>query len=164
MPPIICIAGKSKAGKTTLVERLIAELKRRGHRVATIKRVFYDFDLDLPGKDSWRHSQAGSDTVVISSPQKLALIKKVDHEFTLAELAQLIGEDYDIILAEGFRHSRGPKIEVHRRVLSEGLLCTRVGLFAIVTDEPLDITIPQYHLDDTIGLVSLIEGKFLAHK
>ncbi len=164
MPPIICIAGKSKVGKTTLVEKLIAELKRRGYRVATIKRLFYDFDLDLPGKDSWRHAQAGSDAVVISSPQKLALIKKVDHEPTFAELAQLIGQDLDIILAEGFRHSKWPKIGVHRKEIGEGLMCTIEGLTAIATDEHLDINIPQYRLDDTEGLVDLIERKFLARR
>lgn len=69
MLPIVCIVGKSNVGKTTLLEGLITELKRRGHRVATVKHDVHGFEIDQPGKDSWRHAQAGSDAVVISSPK-----------------------------------------------------------------------------------------------
>ena len=93
MLPIICIVGKSGSGKTALVERIIPELKRRGYRVASIKHNPHDFELDQPGKDSWRHAQAGSDAVVISSPQKVALIKGVEHDPTLGELLRLIDND-----------------------------------------------------------------------
>ncbi|MFQ6112165.1 MAG: molybdopterin-guanine dinucleotide biosynthesis protein B, partial [Nitrospinota bacterium] len=75
MVPIICIVGKSEAGKTTLMESLIAELKGRGYSVATVKHDVHGVDLDQPGKDSWRYAQAGSDAVVLSSPTTLALIK-----------------------------------------------------------------------------------------
>jgi len=86
MIPIILIVGKSNSGKTTLIEKLVPELKRRGLKVGTIKHDVHGFELDQEGKDTWRHAQAGVDTVVISSPQKAACIKKVDVELTLDEL------------------------------------------------------------------------------
>ena len=163
MPHIVCIVGKSKTGKTTLIERLVAEFKRRKRKVATIKHHLHDdVELDVPGKDSWRHAQAGSDAVVLSTPYKVALIKKVDHDPTLDELNQLIGIDYDIVLAEGFKEIKAArKIEVHRKEIGGELLCTRDELIAIATDEPLDMTVSQYSLDDISGLADLIERRFL---
>ena len=80
MTPLVCIVGESGSGKTYIVERLVAGLKGLGYRVATIKHSAHGFELDRPGKDSWKHAQAGSDAVVLSSPEELALIKKVDHD------------------------------------------------------------------------------------
>ncbi len=159
--PIVCVVGRSGAGKTYVMERLVAELKRRGYRVATIKHDVHGFDVDKPGKDSWRHAQAGSDAVVISSPQKLALIKRVDDDSPLSTLSRLIGPDFDIVLAEGFKRSEAPKIEVHRRELAEGLLCAEEELLAIATDEPLRLKTPQYSPDDAAGLADLIEEKLI---
>lgn len=164
MLPIICIVGKSGSGKTALVERIIPELKRRGYRVASIKHNPHDFELDQPGKDSWRHAQAGSDAVVISSPQKVALIKGVEHDPTLGELLRLIGNDFDIVIAEGFKESEAPKIEVHRAELGEGLVCKPDELLAVATDEELGLPVLQCPLDDTPGLANLIEERFLAHR
>jgi molybdopterin-guanine dinucleotide biosynthesis protein B len=156
MPPVVSIVGKSKAGKTTLVERLVGELKGRGYRVATVKHNHQDFELDRPGKDSWRHAQAGSDAVVISSPRKLALIKPQDHDASIEEISHLLGEEFDIVLVEGFRQSRIPKIEVHRRELKEGLLCTPAELMAIVTDEPVEADLAQFPPEDISGIADLI--------
>jgi len=164
MPPIICIVGKYKAGKTTLVEQLVPELKRRGYRVATIKHNVHGFDLDQPGKDSWRYAQAGSDAVVPSSPQKLALIRKVERDPTLEEITRLLKEDYDLVLAEGFKQSKAPKIEVHRGEDEAELICSPRELLAVVADKPRDISVPQYPLDDIAGLVDLIEERFLTHR
>jgi len=100
MIPIISIVGKSEVGKTTLLERLIAELKGRGYRIGTIKHDTHGFEIDKPGKDSWRHARAGSDAVLISSSEKLALIKRVDRERTLDELLAYMG-DVDLVLTEG---------------------------------------------------------------
>lgn len=163
MPPIVFVVGKSNSGKTTIVERLIAEFKRRGYRVATIKHEAYGFDIDKPGKDSWRHAQAGSDAVVLSSAQKLALIKNVDHEPSIAELARLIGTDFDIIIVEGFKRGKGLKIEVHRKELGE-LICDPRELMALVSDEALALDVPQFHPDDVLALVELIEKRLPASK
>ncbi len=162
MLPIVCIVGKSNVGKTTLLEGLIAELKRRGHRVATVKHDVHGFDIDQPGKDSWRHAQAGSDAVVISSPQKLALIKRMDHDSSLEEVARLLGDDFDIILAEGYKNSTMPKIEVHRKASGEGLLCHPDELIAIATDEHLDTPVWQCSLDAIPKLANFLEQTFLS--
>jgi len=160
MVPVLCVVGKSGVGKTYVVEKLVAELKRRGYRVATIKHSASGFDLDQEGKDTWRHAQAGSDTVAISSPQKIAVIRKVDHDHTLAELQRFIGPDFDIILAEGFKQDKAPKIEVHRKEFGPDLLCTKEELLAIATDEKLKMDVPQYSLEDAPRLVDLIEERF----
>ena len=97
--PIVSVVGKSGAGKTTYLEKLIPELKARGYRVGVIKHDVHDFDIDRPGKDSWRLAQAGSDCVVISGPRKLALISQRDEEATLQELAGLL-KSVDIIITD----------------------------------------------------------------
>lgn len=164
MIPVVSIVGKSKAGKTTLVERLVGELKGRGYRVATMKHNPYGFELDRPGKDSWRHAQSGSDAVVLSSPQKLALIKPVDHDATIEEILRLLGEDFDIALTEGFRGGFAPKIEVHRKELKEGLLCPPRELLAIVTDEPFEADVPQFSWDDVAAIADFIEERLIAKR
>lgn len=158
--PIISVVGKSDAGKTTLLEKLIAELKRRGYRVGTVKHDTHGFEVDHPGKDSWRHAQAGSDVVVIASPNKLALIKKLESELSIDEVASYI-TDVDIILTEGYKRADKPKIEVHRRAVGGDLLCSPEELLAVVTDEPLNVPVPQFSFDDTGALADLIEARFL---
>jgi molybdopterin-guanine dinucleotide biosynthesis protein B len=160
VPPIVSIVGKSSSGKTTLLEKLIAELKSRGYRVATVKHAPRESSFDEPGKDSWRHVQAGSEAAVISSPDKLVLIKPLGGEASFEQIAYLLGEDYDIILAEGFKVSDAPKIEVHRRQSGPPLARVR-KLIAIATDEPLDTRTRQFSLDDAKGLADLLEKGFI---
>lgn len=159
--PMVSVVGKSDTGKTTLLEKLIAELKWRGYRVATVKHDTHGFDIDRPGKDSWRHAQAGSDVVVISGPNRLALIEKREQEMTLDEIADRV-TNVDIILTEGYKRGDKPKIEVSRREKSGELLCTEDELIAIATDQPFDINVPQFGLDNAAGIVDLIEERFLA--
>ncbi|MFQ5811691.1 MAG: molybdopterin-guanine dinucleotide biosynthesis protein B [Anaerolineae bacterium] len=163
MIPIISVVGKSGVGKTTFLEKLIAELKERGYRVATVKHDVHGFEIDQPGKDSWRLAQAGSDSVVIASPQKLALIKYLDGEMTLSEIAAFL-TDVDIILTEGYKRGDAPKIEVSRRERGGALLCTADELVAIVSDQSFDLSVPQFGLDDLVGIVDLLEGRFLANR
>jgi len=158
--PIISVVGKSGVGKTTFLEKLIAELKGRGLRVAVIKHDVHGFQMDRPGKDSWRLAQAGSDSVVIASAKKLALIKRLEGEMALGEIAALL-TDVDIILTEGYKRGDAPKIEVSRRGRGGELLCTPDELVAIVSDQPFDLDVPQFGLDDTVGIVDLLEGTFL---
>ncbi len=160
MPPIVSIVGKSKSGKTTLIEKLIQELKSRGYRVATIKHTPHGMTLDELGKDSWRHIQSGSEATAISSPDKLVLIKPATPDITLNELARLFGEDYDIILTEGFKQTSAPKIEVHRREVGPPL-GTINKLIAIATDEPLQTKTRQFSLQDAKGLADLLEKGFI---
>lgn len=162
MIPIVSIVGKSDSGKTTLLEKLIPELARRGYKVATVKHDVHGFDVDREGKDSWRHKQAGAHTVVISSPQKLALIRDVDHDADLAELRDKYIRDVDLILSEGFKKNTQPKIEVFRKEMHRDLLCTKEdNLVAIATNQPFALGVPCFDLNDSRGLVDLIEEKFL---
>jgi len=160
MIPIISVVGKSQVGKTTLLERLIAELKRRGYRLGTIKHDTHGFEIDKPGKDSWRHAQAGSDAVLISSPEKLALIKRLDREKSLDELLAYLG-DVDLVLTEGYKSGDKPKIEVSRRARGQELLCHEEELLALVTDEAFDMDVPQFEHGDVAGLADLIEKEYL---
>ncbi|MFC1987493.1 molybdopterin-guanine dinucleotide biosynthesis protein B [Chloroflexota bacterium] len=160
MPPIVSIVGNSKSGKTTLVEKLIRELKSRGYRVATIKHAGEVTDIDDPGKDSSRHIRAGSEATVISTRDKMVLIKPVASDVTLDEIVQIFGEDYDIILAEGFKQGSAPKIEVHRKGAGS-LLSDIKKLIAIATDEPLETKARQVPLDDVKGLADLLEEGFI---
>ncbi len=159
MPPIVSIVGKSKSGKTTLIEKLLQELKSRGYLVATIKHTPQELTFDEPGKDSWRHTQAGSEATVISSPDKMVLIKPTSGT-SLEEIVRLLGEDYDIILTEGFRQSNYPKIEVHRRQAGPPLTTVK-KLIAIATDEPLETKTRQFSLEDAKGLADLLEEGFI---
>ena len=114
MPAAICVVGCKNSGKTTLIERLVPELIARGRRVATIKHDAHDFEIDIPGKDTWRHRQAGSETTIIASSSKVAMVRLVDREAGLDELLRLVDRSYDIVLVEGLRRSPLPKILVHR--------------------------------------------------
>ncbi len=160
MPPIVSIVGKSKSGKTTLIEEVIRELKSRGYRVGTIKHAPQGMTFDVPDKDSWRHIQAGSEATAISSPDKVVLIKPVAQAPTLDEMAYLIGEDCDIILTEGFKQGNAPKIEVHRKDTGPSLKGVK-GLIAIVTDEPLETKARQFSSEDINGLVNLLKKDFI---
>jgi len=159
--PIISVVGKSEVGKTTLLEKLVAELKQRGYRVAAVKHDIHGFEIDRPGKDSWRLAQAGSDSIVIASPKRLALIKRLDREMALSEIAALL-TDVDIILTEGYKRGDAPKIEVSRREKGGELLCTPDELVALVSDQLFDLDVPQFGLDDTTRIVDWLEGKFLS--
>jgi molybdopterin-guanine dinucleotide biosynthesis protein MobB len=160
MPPIISIVGESKTGKTTLLEKLISELKSRNYRVATIKHSIHHLDFDKTGKDSWRHLEAGSCATAIVSPDRIVLIKPVNGESRLKDVARLFNEEYDIILTEGFKHSRVPKIEVHRKAAGPVLNSVK-DVIAIATDEPLEIKTNQFSLNDIKGLADLLENSFI---
>lgn len=163
MIPIVSVVGKSNAGKTTFLEKLIAELTRRGWRVGTIKHDAHRFDIDKPGKDSWRHAQAGSRAVAIASAEKVAVIRQLSRAVSVDELATLLEGDLDIILTEGFKRGDKPKIEVSRREAATELLCTAEELLAIVTDQVHDLDVPHFALDDAPGVADLLEERFLRH-
>jgi len=160
MPPIVSVIGKSKSGKTTLIEKLIQELKARGYRVATIKHIPQGVNFDKPGKDSWRHIQAGSEATVLASPDKTWLVKPATQSATLDEIARLLGEDYDIILAEGFKQGSAPKIEVHRKGTGPPLEDIK-KLIAVVTDEPLETKTRQFSPDSINEIANLLEKGFI---
>lgn len=160
--PIVSIVGKSNAGKTTLLEKLIPELVKRGYRVATIKHNMHGFDIDHEGKDSWRHKKAGANTTIVSSPHQLALFQDVDHNHSLDEIRDKYIKNADIILTEGYKGTPFPKIEVFRSTLNREPLCKKEdNLLAVAADTKLDAGVPCFDINDTGSIVDLIENKFL---
>lgn len=161
--PVVSVVGKSDSGKTTLMERLIRTLTERGYRVGSVKHHVHDFDIDVPGKDSWRHTHAGAAVTLVSSPSKLGMTRVMDHEASLAELLVYAG-DVDILLTEGYRRAGNVRIEVSRCARSTEIVCEPSELFALVTDnDELDVgEVPVFGLDDAEGLADLVEATFLA--
>ena len=163
MTAAICIVGNKNSGKTTLIERLIPELIARGRRIATIKHDAHDFDIDIPGKDSWRHRQAGSTTTVIASSSKVAMVRVTEQDVELTELLRLVDRSHDLILIEGLRRSSVPKVLVYRSEL--GLEPPNVlgEVWAVVSDAdaPGLPGVPRLASRDVTGLADLIEQRLL---
>ncbi len=165
MIPIISIVGKSDSGKTTLIEKLLPELTRRGYKVATVKHDVHGFEVDREGKDSWRHKQAGAHTVIISSPKKIALIRDVEKDSTLDEIRERWVQDVDLLISEGYKKDVQPKIEVFRKEKHKKLLCTKKdNLVAIVSNRKFNVGVPCFGLDDMRGLSNFIEKEFIKSK
>jgi molybdopterin-guanine dinucleotide biosynthesis protein MobB len=161
----VAFVAKSGTGKTTLLEKVIARLKDRGYRVGVIKHDAHRFDIDRPGKDSYRLTAAGADTMLISSPERLALVKKHAASPPVDELLSCFFTDVDIVLTEGFKSSALPKIEVHRRERSATLLCRGAehdpNLLAVASDESLELDVPRLDINDADMVADFIERKFL---
>ncbi|HEY7528448.1 MAG TPA: molybdopterin-guanine dinucleotide biosynthesis protein B [Candidatus Deferrimicrobiaceae bacterium] len=162
----VSFVAKSGTGKTTLLEKVIARLKGRGYRVGVIKHDAHRFDIDRPGKDSHRLTAAGADTMLISSPEKLALVKRHAAAPPVEDLLSIYFADVDIVLTEGFKASALPKIEVHRGERSDSLICRGeehdATLVAVASDEPLELDVPRLDLNDADAVADFIEGKFLS--
>ena len=162
MIPIVSIVGKSNSGKTTLLEKIIADLVHRGYRIATIKHNRHGFNIDHEGKDSYRHKKAGAHTTVVSSPHQLALVQDVDHDHSFEEIREKFISGADIILTEGFKVNDYPKIEVFRSELKRELISKKEdGLVAVATNVSLDIDVPCLDLNDPKTVADFIEFHFL---
>jgi molybdopterin-guanine dinucleotide biosynthesis protein MobB len=162
MPPIISVVGKSGSGKTTLVVKLILELKRRGYRVGTVKHAAHGFELDQQGKDSWRHKEAGADTVIVASANRICIEKTGD--FTRLDFLGPYVDDLDLVLTEGYKSEDKPKIEIFRTEKHRHpLQLPQSQLVALVTDAtaPLYPDVPRFGLDDVAPLAELLEALFL---
>lgn len=164
MLPIVSIVGHAQSGKTMLVERLIGEFRERGYRVAVVKHTVKDFEMDSPGKDTWRYAEAGSAAVAISSPHRMALIKPQENNDSIEVVLRLLGEDFDLVLVEGFHEAHLPKIEVHRSALKKGLRCAPEELKAIVTDETLETDCPQFSPEDISGIADFIKERIIGKR
>ena len=145
MPPLVSITGRPDSGKTTIIVKLIHEFNKRGFRVGTIKHHRHGFEMDCPGKDSWRHKQAGSAVTIISSPERIGMVKDVHHDYSLDELIPFF-TDVDIILAEGYKHGNKPKIEIFRAEVHKRPISEKDGhLIALVTDSDFEIVaVPRF--------------------
>ncbi|TGU71367.1 molybdopterin-guanine dinucleotide biosynthesis protein B [Geomonas terrae] len=161
----VSFVAKSNTGKTTLLEKVIAHLKERGYKVGVIKHDAHRFDIDHPGKDSYRLTAAGADTMLISSPEKLAIVKKHTQSPPIEELIETYFADLDIVLTEGFKKSGMPKIEVNRQERSTELLCRGENhdptLVAVASDADLALDVPVLDLNDPSAVADFIEETFL---
>ena len=141
---------------TTLLEKLIPELIRRGLRVGTIKHDLHGFEMDRPGKDSWRHKQAGASVSIISSPFQIGMVMDVDHDHHLNELSPFLS-GVDIVLTEGYKGQDKAKMEVFRpEVYSEPLCKDDEHLVAFISNTPLDLGVPRFSPNDLKGLADFL--------
>ncbi|SNS26898.1 molybdopterin-guanine dinucleotide biosynthesis protein B [Tropicimonas sediminicola] len=153
------VSGWKNAGKTGLMERLVAEIAARGHSVSTVKHAHHDTDVDQPGRDSFRHREAGAREVLLASPNRWALMHELRGaaEPALDELLARMSP-VDLVLIEGYKRAPHPKVEAYRQEtgklpLSDGNDTIR----AIASDCPLpDATLPVFDLDDTAAIAGFI--------
>lgn len=161
----VSFVAKSGTGKTTLLEKVITELKGRGYRIGVVKHDAHRFDIDYPGKDSHRLTAAGADTMLIVSPEKLALIKQHAEAPSIEELVATYFTDVDLILTEGFKKSGLPKLEVHRRERSTTLLCRGEqhdpSLLAVASNEPLELDVPVFDINNPGQVADFLEKHFI---
>ncbi|EIF6156012.1 molybdopterin-guanine dinucleotide biosynthesis protein B [Clostridium perfringens] len=132
------VASCSNTGKTVLIEGLIKELKNRGYTVATIKHDVHGFDIDKEGKDTWRHRKAGAEAVIISSRERMALIREVQEEVPLEELIKQV-EDFDFIIIEGYKKSKYRKLEVYRQGISNEIITPKEKLIGVASNVSLSL-------------------------
>jgi len=163
MIPILSIVGKSDAGKTTLLEKVVGELTARGFRIGTIKHDAHSFEIDHEGKDSWRHKAAGAALTIISSPEKLALVEDTDKDHTLAEIRDTYIRGVDLIISEGYKRETHPKVEVFRSERKQDLLCEADDNLVAIAGDPASPPegIPVFDLNDPSDLCDFIEARFL---
>ena len=157
-PPVFIFVGHSGSGKTTLVEKLLPELIRRGRRVATIKHAHHKVELDTEGKDSWRYKNAGAVMSMLVTTNALQLVADAADRREPLQLAERFLGEADMVLAEGFSHAPGAKIEVLRRECDRPPRCAiGDGLIAIVTDVGEAYPeLPHFALDDIAGLADFV--------
>lgn len=148
MQKVLGVAGWSGSGKTTLIEALLPRLAARGLRVSVIKHTHHDIEPDKPGKDSWRHRQAGAAEVMLLSDRSAAVYASLPVPLTLDEqLARL--QPVDLVLLEGQKWQAVPKLEVYRAEIGKPLLCLDdPQVLAVATDESLPLAIKQLPLND----------------
>ena len=163
MPPVIInlVAAQSDTGKTTVIEKLLPELKARGLRVAALKGNLHHHDLDLPGKDSWRYARAGAEVAGFTTPEGFLLHGITELNSGDSVVAALLS-DLDLILIEGNKRSSNPKIEVVRSAINPKPLLP-AGTVAIFSDlKTIDCELPLLDLNDTKAQADFIIGRFFA--
>jgi len=144
-----------------MIEKLLPRLVERGIRVGTIKHDVHGFQMDREGKDSYRHKKAGALVTVISSPHQIGMVRDVDHDHRIEELVDRYFPDVDLVLTEGYKREKWPKVEVHRKELRRNLISgVDDGLIAVMSDEELHVGVPCFHIDDVDALAEFLACTF----
>ena len=159
MSLVLAITGKSDAGKTFLIKRLVPEMKERGYKVAAIKHCPHGFDLDVEGKDSWHFTKAGAEGVLLQSPAGLGLIRiGTDTAYSLDELAKHYFPDFHLVLAEGFARDESTKtVEVLRKGIHEQLESPPERLIAVVADFTIPTDRPVFGPNEIRRIADFLE-------
>ena len=158
IPFVLGIVGKSEVGKTTLILRVSPELTKRGYKVGTVKNCPHGFDIDREGKDSWKFSEKGSSGVLLTSPEKIALVKSAKKSDDILKIINLFFYDFDIVLVEGFsKEQRLKKIEILRKGVSEQIHSPLDEVIAIVSNIGLKVNKPTFRPDQTSAIVDFLE-------
>ena len=162
MPPVLAFIGKPNCGKTTLIEKLIPALAPKGVRVGTIKHHHGTISMDQPGKDTWRYKQAGAQAVLLSSPTGIGFIQDSTDDTPVEDLVSRYFQNVDLVIAEGYKWSSLPKIEVFRSTLyDKPMQDTGESLIAMVSDVRIHGDLPWFNPKDIDGLVAFILEKIL---
>ena len=162
MPPVLAFIGKPNCGKTTLIEKLIPALVTRGLRIGTIKHHHGDIQMDIPGKDTWRHKQAGAQAVLLASPTGIGFIQDVSKDAPIESLVDHFFQNSSLIIAEGYKDSQIPKIEVFRSTIyDEPLSDPGKNLIAVVSDVRARPDLPWFKPDQVNELVEFILKRIL---
>jgi molybdopterin-guanine dinucleotide biosynthesis protein B len=158
-PALVAIVGKSDSGKTTLIEKVVPELVKLGLRVGTVKHDAHSFEIDHPGKDSWRHGQAGAEAYVIASPERLAFIAKLDAELELVDIVERFYGGFDIVVAEGYKRTAPHRVELFRAGAGHAEpLCGPGEALALVTDADLEHE-HKFGLEDAPALAAFLAAR-----
>jgi molybdopterin-guanine dinucleotide biosynthesis protein MobB len=159
--PVLGFAAYSGTGKTTLLVKLLPILKEAGIRVALVKHAHHDFDIDIPGKDSYELRKAGAGQVLVASARRRALVREMTTEAE-PQLEELVSEldldEVDLVLVEGFRHVAFPKIELHRPSLNRDLISVHdTNVIAIASDEMIDTRLPLLDINQPEAIAHFIK-------
>lgn len=152
------VTGRKDTGKTGLMERLVMEYVERGLTVSTIKHAHHDADIDQPGRDSFRHRNAGAREVILATPNRWALMHELrgEEEPVLDALLQRL-TPVDLVLIEGYKSAQHPKIETYRSICDSPLLAAEnASIRAVASDSPVEFPLPIFDLDDTAGIAEFI--------
>lgn len=159
--PIVTFIGKSNSGKTTLLVKIIPELKKRGYRIASIKHSHHNVNIDKEGKDSWKHKKAGAEAVILMSGKTVSMVRKYEEEPQVEFIRDRFIDDVDIVLAEGFKWTDVPKIWVFRKENCSTIISKDNTLIAVISDEETNLGVPWIHIDDIVKVADFVEEKFL---
>jgi molybdopterin-guanine dinucleotide biosynthesis protein B len=165
MIPIVAVVGWHDVGKTTLIERLVRELKVHGLRIATVKHSGGGFAIDHEGTDTWRYAEAGSDVVVITGGGRIAILEQGrDDDMSLYDIVSRLPAGIDLVIAEGFKRASVPKIEVLRRDLPGERIADPGELLAMVSDDAAAVEraggegAGWFHIDDAGRLANRLSA------
>lgn len=163
MVPVVSVVGCGKCGKTTMVERLVSELTRRGVVVGTLKHDVHGFSMDHEGKDTWRHKQAGARAVAIIGPDQIGIVRSTPGgEFSVFDAIELLGP-VDLVITEGFKRMPFMKIEIFSSVRNEGspLCLGDPNLLAIAGDLPIETDLPRFDWNEITAIADFVQKRVL---